>query len=135
MPLGRGRRGAPQKDVLKLEYGMSVRNRYKPEQMNDLADQWIAGNHEVVLEAVRLHTEELRGRISRCVITKRIPKGRWRPAPTQEILNLRNLGYSLNDIAEHTKLTKRTICRILKKHSVSHTRVLPVREALPLETS
>jgi len=113
-----------------LDYGISIRTPYRPERMNDLADAWIAGNHDVVLEAVRLHEEEVRGRIPRCVITKRVRKNRWSPAPVATILTMRNGGYSLQEIAEHTNLTKRTICRILKKQSTIQSTTIPIRQAL-----
>lgn len=113
-----------------MHLGITIRYPYRPEHLGDLADAWIAGNHEVVLEAVRLHQEEVRGRIQRLTVTPRRTRSRWSAPPVKRIMILRERGFTLQEIATQTNLSKRTICRILKKQSTIQLITVPICQAL-----
>lgn len=114
---------------MNLEFGISIRYPYRPEQLHDIAEEWINGNHQPILEAERLRIAELRARVPTCRVYR---KGRWPSSPITKILQMKADGFLLKEIAEATNLSKRTICRILKKQkqSIIPSITIPIKAAL-----
>ena len=76
--------------------GFSIR-RYPggEDRLDDMAQAWIDGNHEVVMKYVAAHEAEVR---SRPVIVRRV--GRPRHIDRCRVLELRCQGLKLSDIAK-----------------------------------